>query len=54
MLRALTGTWFATIVLRTMPFFSPKYLGEWRALNVRTAVSNFWPSLLEWMTPAMS
>jgi hypothetical protein len=54
MLQALTGTWFATIVSRTMHFFSPTYLGEWRALKVRTAVSNFWPSLLEWMISAMS
>ena len=35
-------------------FLEPEYLGEWRALKVRTLVSNFWPSLLECTTSPMS
>lgn len=38
--------------IRDHAFFKPKYFGEYLALIVWMAVSNFCPSLLEWVVPS--
>jgi hypothetical protein len=43
----LIGTLPARLPHRQQSLFSPKYFGEYEALNLRTLVSIFWPTLLQ-------